>query len=801
MHTTKQHLSRRIHKRPKEKKDDAHKQKCRYCDKPFTYIGMLKKHIVEICSVRKEYFEYGNEDHIDKKWEDMIMSMGNKDSKDAPTTATVSSSASTKEPNIPDNMSDISQDSKGDGKRRARRKRKNRNWGNKNKRKTSSNSKEDENISDEDKSLISNSVDLGELEEEGDNYSIDTEMSIKEEDRENESDVISDDKRVKENESKEVKHELVENAGTVSKDKEVSQADKTDTIMDVINSVVGGQEIDKDTKPDVSDNKMTEQVGKKADINNKSVTSPGKGKEQRPPLSLAEVINAESSPPPPQPANAAAMWDLSTTIAKLKERTNTEQQPEEANEPPLESTTENLESPSKQIRGNKMVELDASDLESSVAQTGKDIGVVNKSKQKKSEDKTDKLEHTDAKKGTQANKGPEKSNKVKQKNKTKVTEDKSPKRGNKSTNESKSIVSDSEATKKPKKGAKKKLNEVNDKLTDISPPQKGAKKGKNKLEIVQVGTEQIKSPGLENGDAPSRLDIVQVGTEPISDDSSPEQGSKAGSKKKGKKNSPETKTKSKAIQNKNAKQLSSTGSKKKDDPKSDTSAKGENSAAAVIPKKRVTKNASSNEPSNNSSKDVTQDVKTKTPSPAKLKRGPIKRKAPIDNSHEEASNDVPVAKKGKKAVPKKEGPPSKGPGLKSKTESGPPATRRALVKREPIIGTKSKKQSELLSPRMVSRSTSRSTSRSRSASIQREASPPKKVKQTVQGKKANAAKAKTAISKPTRAAITKKSVQAPKGRGASVQKQSPVKKLTATQKKKAVTETKSSLRGKKKASK
>ena len=130
MHSVKTTVtSRRIHKRPKDAfVQDAHKQKCRYCDKLFTYIGMLKKHILDICPVRKEYFEHGNEDHIDKEWEETIMCVG------GGLMANCSSNGmNVKESSTLDNMSDISEDSKAGRKRKGRGRRKNRKWGNQNK--------------------------------------------------------------------------------------------------------------------------------------------------------------------------------------------------------------------------------------------------------------------------------------------------------------------------------------------------------------------------------------------------------------------------------------------------------------------------------------------------------------------------------------------------------------------------------------------------------------------------------------------------------------------------------------------
>ena len=130
MHSVKTTVtSRRIHKRPKDTfVRDAHKQKCRYCDKLFTYIGMLKKHVLDICPVRREYFEHGNADHIDKVWEDTIICVGG-----SLMANSNSGNMNTKESFAPDNMSDVSEDSKAGRKRKGRGRRKNRKWGNQNK--------------------------------------------------------------------------------------------------------------------------------------------------------------------------------------------------------------------------------------------------------------------------------------------------------------------------------------------------------------------------------------------------------------------------------------------------------------------------------------------------------------------------------------------------------------------------------------------------------------------------------------------------------------------------------------------
>ena len=130
MHSVKTTVtSRRIHKRPKDTfVRDAHKQKCRYCDKLFTYIGMLKKHVLDICPVRREYFEHGNADHIDKVWEDTIICVGG-----SLMANSNSCNMNTKESFTPDNMSDVSEDSKAGRKRKGRGRRKNRKWGNQNK--------------------------------------------------------------------------------------------------------------------------------------------------------------------------------------------------------------------------------------------------------------------------------------------------------------------------------------------------------------------------------------------------------------------------------------------------------------------------------------------------------------------------------------------------------------------------------------------------------------------------------------------------------------------------------------------
>ena len=186
MHSTKTTVaSRRIHKRPKESfVQDARKQKCRYCDKLFTYIGMLKKHILDICPVRKEYFEHGNEDHIDKEWEETIMCIG----RGGLMTNTNSYSTSHKESTTPDNMSDVSEDSKAGRKRKGRGRRKNRKWGNQNKtrRKSPDNSKNGEVSFDDGQTPpkspeSSQNIDNDAAREEGGNYSDDTEASVKDE--------------------------------------------------------------------------------------------------------------------------------------------------------------------------------------------------------------------------------------------------------------------------------------------------------------------------------------------------------------------------------------------------------------------------------------------------------------------------------------------------------------------------------------------------------------------------------------------------------------------------------------------
>ncbi len=134
MHSSKTTVtSRRIHKPPKESfKQDAHKQKCRYCDKLFTYIGMLKKHILDICPVRREYFEHGNEDHIDKEWEDTIMCIGG-----PPPLSSLNREANSptlKEPPTPNESAP--EDVKPRKPRKGRGRRKNRKWGNTTRRKS-----------------------------------------------------------------------------------------------------------------------------------------------------------------------------------------------------------------------------------------------------------------------------------------------------------------------------------------------------------------------------------------------------------------------------------------------------------------------------------------------------------------------------------------------------------------------------------------------------------------------------------------------------------------------------------------
>lgn len=60
---------------------DPSKQMCIYCERQFTYLRMLKKHVTENCSVRKEFVEKG--EYIDEEWEQEIMNKVQNSSRDA----------------------------------------------------------------------------------------------------------------------------------------------------------------------------------------------------------------------------------------------------------------------------------------------------------------------------------------------------------------------------------------------------------------------------------------------------------------------------------------------------------------------------------------------------------------------------------------------------------------------------------------------------------------------------------------------------------------------------------------------
>lgn len=46
---------------------DPNKHMCIYCERYFTYLGMLRKHVVDTCTVRKELVE--NNEYLDEEWE------------------------------------------------------------------------------------------------------------------------------------------------------------------------------------------------------------------------------------------------------------------------------------------------------------------------------------------------------------------------------------------------------------------------------------------------------------------------------------------------------------------------------------------------------------------------------------------------------------------------------------------------------------------------------------------------------------------------------------------------------------
>ena len=49
---------------------DPTKHMCIYCERQFMYLRILKKHVSEVCPVRKDYIEKG--EYIDKEWEEEI---------------------------------------------------------------------------------------------------------------------------------------------------------------------------------------------------------------------------------------------------------------------------------------------------------------------------------------------------------------------------------------------------------------------------------------------------------------------------------------------------------------------------------------------------------------------------------------------------------------------------------------------------------------------------------------------------------------------------------------------------------
>ena len=365
MHSVKTTVaSRRIHKRPKDTfVRDAHKEKCRYCDKLFTYIGMLKKHILDICPVRKEYFEHGNEDHIDKLWEDTIMCVGG-----SLMTNSNSYNMNTKESFAPDNMSDVSEDSKAGRKRKGRGRRKNRKWGNQNKtRRKSPDNVNIGNYSFNDGQTPPKSPESGNnansiKEDEGD--SDDTESSAKceiiykrdENEWPNDSDEIGT----------EVQEMAAESHACDSETNMVGSSDTKETCKSEENCVASrhGGEVEPESAKDKKENgadssEVPERITKEnietelsanvqeLNMNNSAKSLPLDLKPDGVPVTITE--------------STKPLFDLDSTIARLKERTNVmnkEEKESTQKKPESTSSPDKIQKKTKGWKKAKTRELD-----------------------------------------------------------------------------------------------------------------------------------------------------------------------------------------------------------------------------------------------------------------------------------------------------------------------------------------------------------------------------------------------------------------------------------------------------------
>ena len=103
---------------PEEEEDpwDPTKHMCIYCEKLFTYLGMLRKHIFDTCPVRADYVEKG--EYIDEEWEQDITARANAKQETWKDT-----------PNKLSNDDDNNSDSLQSDMRGRKRKRRSNNWG------------------------------------------------------------------------------------------------------------------------------------------------------------------------------------------------------------------------------------------------------------------------------------------------------------------------------------------------------------------------------------------------------------------------------------------------------------------------------------------------------------------------------------------------------------------------------------------------------------------------------------------------------------------------------------------------
>jgi hypothetical protein len=103
---------------------DANKHMCIYCERYFTYLGMLRKHVVDTCAKRRELVESG--DYLDEEWEaDLDVKTGHSGS--GRRTLSRQSSMSSLNGVLADDVEN-SQDSF-DQRPRRRRRRRGHNWG------------------------------------------------------------------------------------------------------------------------------------------------------------------------------------------------------------------------------------------------------------------------------------------------------------------------------------------------------------------------------------------------------------------------------------------------------------------------------------------------------------------------------------------------------------------------------------------------------------------------------------------------------------------------------------------------